>query len=899
MGKVQQFKHKPSAYEYGQYYYDNDSTDFEPIENSSGVQKPYNKYNKQSLETTVSTSEVRDKIIQDRLRRIGDSFIQINNLRIDNRGVNHKVKNTHFRGFLFDRNTFDCFNSGGNLKSYNQIDKALYKSRYDGDAGGSDTIAPTQTISFGNLQYTIDVVDESRLYDYTTIFNWDAPRYKKGKGPGNFDFLEDKIILQNLSMNDNPAENFKFDEINHASTFFSNISNYILDENSTNETGLTNNQPFNPMDNKTLTTDRFTSIFNENNENNYLQFVVWMRGDARRFIGTKKRRKGIAVVKISPSQLFDANITSLGPQRFDFTNAPHVYGGGGSTPAWKLSNISLTIDTSAGASLQDFELPDGTTLHNEILSDMQARLPILNSNFDMDFLKTTLYNENYSIRAQSGAPYNFRRDFTPVSELTIDNIKSINVQSYKTNKIDKQICSAPNIISLGVYLTRINNVEQDRILEKNYDYLGAGANIPPFYKFCVIDWDDKNDSIKSVDDYFDIKPGTYEDLLEKQNNNLFIFKDGAEKLTNVYKTSGLKKVKILLFSYIPYLQSGNIPINYSVLPPFDKIEILRYKLISSKIFLEPSAAEFQDFAEIGGEDYVTTPFNNTVPIIGGMDNDSNYKISIKKTLDSSNIMDSDVNEIRLLKDAIENDELGKSINKMDLEQCRYFNKSYSISELLNIDITTESEYSNNVPVLTFYNPTSTLADNQNPNTSPEYLATLPFPQYIEEFDFNGNGEIDLEDAGEWANYGLIDRPDISDYLFNLIGGLDNPTGNYYTYPDYVYNWNNVNNIPSGTVTIFNSHNDNYWDGETNKFPKESSIGQIFISDNQDNNLKQNCKLELNLGEPDGKSIYDSSGNGTKGILIGDYKVKKQRKGEPMRRDSFVKIPKKSNENGAL
>jgi hypothetical protein len=84
------------------------------------------------------------------------------------------------------------------------------------------------------------------------------------------------------------------------------------------------------------------------------------------------------------------------------------------------------------------------------------------------------------------------------------------------------------------------------------------------------------------------------------------------------------------------------------------------------------------------------------------------------------------------------------------------------------------------------------------------------------------------------------------------------------------------------------------------FPKESSVGQIFISDNQDLDLKQSCKLELNTGELTGKSIYDSSGNSNKGLLIGDYKVKKVRKGEPMRRDSFIKIPKKANNNnGAL
>ena len=49
-----------------------------------------------------------------------------------------------------------------------------------------------------------------------------------------------------------------------------------------------------------------------------------------------------------------------------------------------------------------------------------------------------------------------------------------------------------------------------------------------------------------------------------------------------------------------------------------------------------------------------------------------------------------------------------------------------------------------------------------------------------------------------------------------------------------------------------------------------------------------------------KSIYDSSGNASKGLLIGDYKIKKTRKGERMRRDSFIKVAKKvGNKDGAL
>jgi len=239
---------------------------------------------------------------------------------------------------------------------------------------------------------------------------------------------------------------------------------------------------------------------------------------------------------------------------------------------------------------------------------------------------------------------------------------------------------------------------------------------------------------------------------------------------------------------------------------------------------------------------------------------------------------------------------------MDLEQCRYFNTSYGINELLNIPAENET-VDLTQPIETFYNPTTTLADDENTNTDPDYLATLPFPQYIEDFDLNGNGELDFEDAGLWPQNMSppAGRPDISDMLFSLYAGSEPPS--YYTYPDYVYEWTDWTSIQSGIVTNlnFNLYNDfSYWNGTINKFSEESSVGQIFINDNQDNDLKQNCKLELNTGIVTNNSILDSSGNSNKGLLIGDYKVKKSRKGQPMRKDSFIKVPKKTgNTKGAL
>ena len=57
--------------------------------------------------------------------------------------------------------------------------------------------------------------------------------------------------------------------------------------------------------------------------------------------------------------------------------------------------------------------------------------------------------------------------------------------------------------------------------------------------------------------------------------------------------------------------------------------------------------------------------------------------------------------------------------------------------------------------------------------------------------------------------------------------------------------------------------------------------------------------ELNLGSSDDRTIRDSSGNGNKGILIGDFKVKKEDKDIPIRRDSVMKTPENDTQDGAL
>ena len=104
---------------------------------------------------------------------------------------------------------------------------------------------------------------------------------------------------------------------------------------------------------------------------------------------------------------------------------------------------------------------------------------------------------------------------------------------------------------------------------------------------------------------------------------------------------------------------------------------------------------------------------------------------------------------------------------------------------------------------------------------------------------------------------------------------------------------------------FHSYNDfNYWTGGSEEFydssvsfPKESPVGDIFIDEYDQ--FRNSCLFELNGDTTDGKTIIDTSGNSNKGILIGDFSVKKDDKNQPATRDSYIKVSKISKENGAF
>ena len=99
---------------------------------------------------------------------------------------------------------------------------------------------------------------------------------------------------------------------------------------------------------------------------------------------------------------------------------------------------------------------------------------------------------------------------------------------------------------------------------------------------------------------------------------------------------------------------------------------------------------------------------------------------------------------------------------------------------------------------------------------------------------------------------------------------------------------------------FHPHTDKFfWDGFINSFPDDSCVGEIFINDNKNYILRSLSILEINGGETEFSYVRDSSGNGNKGILFGDYSIKKDSKKLPLTRQSDIDYPETDTENGAL
>lgn len=409
-------------------------------------------------------------------------------------------------------------------------------------------------------------------------------------------------------------------------------------------------------------------------------------------------------------------------------------------------------------------------------------------------------------------------DFRPISYVTVDSpVGDIDIQSwYDFGDYGFIYGTAPNIIKLSFDISE--NVKSSTFTLNYFDYdpinnswklssiLSSIPNIG--FKFFVIDWESDTEEIGNWENNIINKlPTNYTEL----NNNRGLYDtyfytdlfngDGSYNyLEHEYNDVGIKIIKALIFSYIKH--------------PLDEthIQSVRWKAVSIKINLNYDTNVLEDFAEIGGSDFTYIPWPYTIPIVGGISNESGYINSVENILSENKFNDDEmVDYYRTLvaynnKPGGELDELGDYFGKSDIAQIRYFK----------------------------------------------------------------DGKFDMNDLLDISNFVSSDGVE-----FNGYDNFD------YWYGDPC------------------THSNLYVCSESPTYPINSSVGTIFINDSYRQDLRDNCILEMNINEVDNNLISDSNGNDKKGIIIGDYNLKKSEYGDPIARISLPLAPEIDDKNGAF
>ena len=395
----------------------------------------------------------------------------------------------------------------------------------------------------------------------------------------------------------------------------------------------------------------------------------------------------------------------------------------------------------------------------------------------------------------------------------------------------------------------------------NYDNV---FKIPIGYKFAVLQWGDEP-SVSIKDDFIllnvldQIRRGAInpENLMKK---NKYIWQEmtypplgtgaGLHKGTiqHKYKYPGFYEIKALVFSYVPHPNSAD----YLITP-------VRWKLVSIMTNISYNYQTVEDFTSVGGGDFSTVPwpYPGDTGIISGIDmnEDNKYKNSLESIINENKFSTGEFYERSKVYRAYENDEMGDYLGKSDIAQMRMFFGSYDMNDLLMID--------------------------------PGPLNAGPLWQERVEY-CNGEGGINCGTSpcnGPW------------DHDQSMCENID-PV--WHPYDNDSPGW-----LGNSCVWADDCESGQGYGVDT--FP-DSCVGIPYIFDNSRPELIENCIFEFNFGDIDGDVIYDNSiddnvvfdttGRGNKGILIGDYAIQKNDE-SPVVRSSAIKFPEIGDEDNAF
>ena len=666
------FVNKPVKDINGHYTYLPSSVDTSVVQNSDSVPIRYDKFVKNDLYTSVIGEPINEAILDSNiqynldnangspLRYQASSFIRVDDIIIQHLD-SHPSRMGHFVGHIFDKFTYNPFDENGNIKPGRTIHDDLIGVHYGQESEANDWYQKSATRFYyksntynagvGQSAEAQDLIGKTIITDLNGEFYRQNPTPNNEIGPQYGDFANRSEYFRPLDYDDIYGDRFDIPQGDAAA--------------------------FNPGE-----VGDYTTIFSEFNDGNDIYMVFYMGG--HQYEGEAEndyRNYRLQVFVLDKASFFqyDNNGDVLsphdGPITFSLTSADSFdqtlstsEDGGQYHPSYIVEKLDVTINM--GGSLTDDYSPN-----EKYTAETKDAVRLYKLGDSRDLRESIIGLHPYreiartpqTINYQSDNPINVFVDYEPVTQISVGNSDK-DLQVYYPNINDRLIASAPTTVDFGFYISDVVDNAGELI---NREQQGT-AVVDSKYVFFVIHWNDLDDEFKTWEDVLNDFPTNSSELFSKQNENLYIYEEIPNKLQNSYITPGIKSIKCVMFNYQD--------------KPDGSIEPLRWKLIKSRIYLDIPVNQFPDFGELGGIDYTTIPWPYTTPVIGGVSENSKYLKTIDDTLGSGKIGELDIIDETFLVEAQENNEIGQNIEKLDLEQIRYFNQSYDMNTLLNIPI---------------------------------------------------------------------------------------------------------------------------------------------------------------------------------------------------------------------
>jgi len=802
------FRNRPKQNDFGVFTYIDGNNKTSYVDADS-VPVQYDKFVGKDLYTTSVGHEINEIILDSKIQNLedntiddlkfaGSTSIRINNLRIDNRGVKSKVNDVYFRFFFFSEEFYNPHTSTGGWKGYSDIYKALQGSKSTGNStthfgGGGDRTSAwfySQTGpsygkkkgpgDFPGVQGLTIVQDFDMLNNSATIATQpEAWTHKYSNWDPRKALLKRGVVW---------ADGGSF-PTTYPSEYQSDTTTIFQEDSTPNPCYFVIHMDGdrNPKNGPDRSRDQTLSIY-ELDPNELFTFsnsgqalgkpteLTWTSpdrqvhsNDSKAPAWTAKELK-MTINTAGGVELNTGNYEPPNDYKFlhDVMDPPQLSVIGFRNKFKDIDDIILNMIPTR--QIMTKVLSDGSTdntLTNYYMSKFADYIPI--SNVRVSNKDAQVYYEDLKDRYYCSAPNAVKLNFNIARHPFPYTIDCNRGEEDNQGARERRGC-----YTLYDYQTFENRWEYDdsvelknRMIEeanshyvfREYDSEPGAGSAPQYTQvqipvsntvntsrhiFFVVSWDDPENKLFSIDEVLKLWPRSDVELLDYKSRNLYIASRGTQ-LVNNYMTPGIKTIKTIMFNYDhedKYFDDIN---KYP-----GGLEPLRWKLITTRLFLDIPINEFPDFGEVGGSDYTTIPWPYTTPIIGGVSENSKYRNSIHETLGGGKIGDTDIIDETFLVQAKENDELGVNIERLDFEQVRFFNKSYDMNTLLKIPQSTTQVSDLNISV----------------------LENLPFPIYFEEFNITGDDILDTSDVDMWIGNG---RPDIGEWIQNNIqigSGMD-------------------------------------------------------------------------------------------------------------------------------